>query len=88
MEMNPEKKKPRIRQAGSAEAFLGSAATGRELYYNRQFQGKMQLNLSISRTSSCELRRQISGKSPMVFRIFPIFPSFLHRTTRFNPRPS
>ena len=30
MEMMPEKEKPQIRQAGSAEAFVGSAATGRE----------------------------------------------------------
>jgi hypothetical protein len=33
VEINPEKKKPRIRQAGSAEAFLGSNATGKEHPY-------------------------------------------------------
>jgi hypothetical protein len=42
MEMKRKKEKPQIRQAGSAEAFVGSAATGRELYYNRQVCGKMQ----------------------------------------------
>jgi len=36
------KKIPRIRQAGSAEAFLDSTATGREHFYHRHLLKQMQ----------------------------------------------
>jgi hypothetical protein len=88
MEMTGKKEKPQIRQAGSAEAFVGSAATGRELYYNRQFSEKMQLNLNGSRTVSCELWRQKSGKSSRIFPGFSNFPGFLLRPACPNPRPT
>ncbi|HZM06552.1 MAG TPA: hypothetical protein VFC44_26420 [Candidatus Saccharimonadales bacterium] len=38
--MMPEKEKPQIRQAGSAEAFVGSTATGREHHHYRHFREK------------------------------------------------
>jgi hypothetical protein len=43
--MGPPHKKenPLICQAGSAEAFAGSPAAGRERYYNRQVFGKSQV---------------------------------------------
>jgi hypothetical protein len=44
MALIPEKEKPQIRQAGSAEAFVGSAATGRERIYNRYIASKLQPN--------------------------------------------
>jgi len=42
MEITPEKEKPRIRQAGSAEAFLDSTATGRERTYYLHLSEKSQ----------------------------------------------
>jgi len=41
-------KKPLICQAGSAEAFLDSAATGRELLHGSYYIGIVKLNLKMN----------------------------------------
>jgi hypothetical protein len=72
MEMNQEKEKPRIRQAGSAEAFVGSTAAGREHPYNRFISENIQL------FSYCVMRLysiiyEISQNNIQVILNFPHF---------------
>ena len=45
-------KKPLICQAGSAEAFLDSTATGRELLHGSYYIGIVKLNLKMNRKGS------------------------------------